>query len=191
METAARSVKPRLTWRSVELLFELLEQPEPVLSGAALADTVGADARPLLAAGFLVPDGHEAAASSGDHDARPLDLAWSAETKTFGYFDPAEGWVSVDGPQLTRYRASIAAITPALLARVNSAGKQAKPWPSEFVWDFGELRVPHRTQRVPALLVRRAGDPPSWQTIRRALLKSATGQNTSAFGNVLFGINAK
>ena len=65
---------------------------------------------------------------------------------------------------------SIAATKSALLARLNSSGKLAKPWPCEFVWDFGELRVLHRTRRVPALLIRRAADPASWQTVRRALL---------------------
>ena len=97
MGAAARTVTPYLPWSSIELLFELLEQPKPILSGAGLTDTVAGDAQPLLAAGLLVPDSSETVASSGDHNDRPLELTWCAETQSFGYFDRARGWVSVTG----------------------------------------------------------------------------------------------
>jgi hypothetical protein len=163
-------VTPRLTRQSVELLFEIFEQPEPVLSGAVLADMVCAEGDPLVAAGLMVPNGHEAADSSREHDDQPLDLTWLPDRQAFGYFDASRGWISVDCARLTRYRIDEQAMADALLARFGTQAGRGKSWVPETVWDLGDIRIPHRTKRVPALLVRRVHDPVSWQRIRSALL---------------------
>ena len=141
-----------------------------MISGTALADGVPSEGMPLVAAGLLVADGYEATVSSRDHDDRPMNLTWSTEMGRFGYFDGSRGWVTVDASRLIRHRIDLQATIAALLARLGNSAKPVKPWPIDTVWDLGELRLPHRTRRVPAVILRRVTDPASWQDIRAALL---------------------
>ena len=64
MGSFARTRDPGLTAGSVELLLELIDQPDPVLSGSVLSDFLSTDGSPLLAAGLLKPSGHNLAVTS-------------------------------------------------------------------------------------------------------------------------------
>src|SRR3954447_541364 len=85
---------------ALALLLELLEQPEPVLSGMALRNFHGCTGAALLAAGLLYADGHETvAAAEEEGDGVPVSLTWSPEEESYGYFSAA-GWTSIAEEQL-------------------------------------------------------------------------------------------
>ena len=170
MGAAARPLSPRLPAALLELLFEILEQVEPVVSGTALADFAAAAGAPLVAAGIVKSHGHEATDSSQEHDDRPLDLVWSAETGAYGYFHPLRGWVTVDADRTKRFRVDIEVVAAALLARFRGPTRSPASWLADRVWELREIRIPHRTRRVSTLLVRRAVDPLAWREIRKLLL---------------------
>jgi hypothetical protein len=155
---------------ALELLLDLLDQPEPVIAGPVLIDVYPAAERQLVGKGLLVPDGHEAADSSRDHDDAPVALTWSDEEQSFGFFNSQSGWVSVDTERITRYRVDRRAVAEALLGR---AGRPAANHgtPDE-IWDLREMRVANRTHMIQVVLLRRAHDPQVWQATREWLAQS-------------------
>lgn len=62
---------------AVDLLLQILEMPNPVVTAAAI-ETLGARrAAPLIELGLLKPAGHErSSASMSDHDDAPVNLTW-------------------------------------------------------------------------------------------------------------------
>src|SRR5262245_14773185 len=94
----------QLSRGAVEFLLRTLETPHMRVTAAALSLQPPSLKDELLGCGYLVPDGYEAAASSPDLQDRVVSLLWSEDSGTFGYFDPAEGWVSVDHEAVTRFR---------------------------------------------------------------------------------------
>ena len=79
------SEKTALSPEAVNLLLELLEAPEPVLSARAF-ELRAAPAAQLVAAGFLVPhDLEEVTTSVGEYDDPPIELTWSEVTGGLSY----------------------------------------------------------------------------------------------------------
>jgi hypothetical protein len=92
--------KATLSREAVELLLELLELPEPMLSSEAFELRAKA-ARQLVTAGLLIPHDHEEVATSlADHDDVPVPLVWSEELAALSYFSPTVGPVRVPRERL-------------------------------------------------------------------------------------------
>ncbi|WP_426954182.1 hypothetical protein [Muricoccus radiodurans] len=97
-----------LTPEAVNLLFTLLEQREPVLSGAA-AELCAAESALLIEAGLLVPDGHDdVAVRPGDDDDVPVSLFWSDTLGGLAAFGPTAGPALVPRDHLLRRRVHMA-----------------------------------------------------------------------------------
>lgn len=155
---------------SVNLLLELLEAPEPVLSGAVIADFHLEAGAALAAAGLLRPCGYvEAAPSPADHDDIPVSLVWCPVHQALGVVDPITGWVEVPHDRLLRHRL---AVDVALAAMASPLGLQRGWQPQELVpdlaWDLGEVRIGRAKQRTPMWFARRLADPNVWHRLREA-----------------------
>lgn len=145
---------------AVDLLLELLELCEPLLSGAAAEFRPG-PARRLMAAALLVPHDHETgAASLADHDDVPVSLIWSDQDAALAYFSPPVGLVPVPHHRLLRHRVDIAAV----LAAVTSEMDLPRRHPPHalvdgMLWELGDVRIGKRPARIPLWFARRLSDP--------------------------------
>ena len=160
--------RSNLDRRAVDLLLDIVELPDPALSGAALEDFFCGTAEPLLSSGLLKPAGYEAvSASLADHDDVPVTLSWSAEARGYGYFSPTAGWVTVPGDRITRYRADMPTVIAAVFA-LRGTSRRTEPFAlaPELLWEIGELRLGRRTHRVPIWFGRRLHDPAVWRQIK-------------------------
>jgi hypothetical protein len=165
MGSFARTGDPGLTARSLGLLLELLDQPDPVLSGSALADFLSADAAPLIGAGLLKRSGHSPTDTSIDGDDTPVSPVWHNDG--FGYFG-ASGWVDVDADRLTTYVVDVEALCRALLPLEKN--RHVTEMVPGVLWDLGTVRLPHRRLRVPVTIARRVFDRASWHAVRTRLI---------------------
>lgn len=157
------------------LLFDLPDRPDPVLSPVAFADYFSTAGRHLLDAGLIVAEGHEAIAISDDHDDAPVSLIWSAEHGRHGHFSATAGWISVDPAAISRYRVNIETVLAMSLGGLKSQAA-VRPVVDTLVWDAGDVRLPHRTQRTPLWFARCVGDPRAWRDIRALLISRPTAR---------------
>ena len=164
MGASTRSRNPYLTSRSVELLFELLDQPDAMLSGSAMEDFLSAEATPLIAAQLLKPHGHVATCTSAEGDDRPVALV--RHEGLYGYFG-ASGWLTVEPERLTSYAVDVATLCRALVPDEKSP--RMKELVPNLLWDIGAIRLRGRRQRVPIVLGRRVFDATAWRAIRKRL----------------------
>ena len=154
----------------LELLLNIVEAPEAVISGAVLDDYYASEAAVLKETGLLKPHGHEAASvSRTDHDDAPVTLSWSAENEGLGYFSPAAGWITVPDYRIARYRVDF----PVLLARrmvQTDVSSRSGPVPlvPDLLWEIGAVRLGRRIQRVPIWFARRLHEPSVWRQIKDA-----------------------
>ncbi len=157
-----------LSREAVELLLELLELPEPLLSAAAFELRAEA-AGNLLAAGLLVPHDHEeVSTSAADHDDAPVALTWSEELGALSYFSPAIGPVAVSSQQLLRRGVTMHQTFAALTSGIDLS----RSVPSELVqgtlWELGDARLGRRAARVPIWFARRLWDRAVQQQVLEA-----------------------
>lgn len=152
--------RPQFDVEAVDLLLQVLELREPVLSGAT-AELSPGPAAVLAAAGLLVPHGHEdVSASQADHDDTPVSLIWSEAHGGFAYFSPAVGLAPVPQERQVRYRVDAAVMLDAMAARLDRPSNQAAfPLIDGVLWEIGEVRLGRRPVRVPVWFARRLADP--------------------------------
>ncbi|TQF78663.1 hypothetical protein FK498_08690 [Elioraea sp. Yellowstone] len=162
--------QPPLDAEAVDLLLEILELREPLLSGAAAE--LGPRAAALLkAAGLLVPHDHEAvSASLADHEDTPVSLIWSEAAGGVAYFSPAVGPVAVPRERLVRHRVDIDAVLNAVAEKLDRpSSRPAFPLVDGLLWELGDVRLGRRPARVPLWFARRLGDP----AVRRQVADAA------------------
>jgi hypothetical protein len=146
---------PGLTPAAVNLLLELLEQQQPVLSAAAAPLAEGADA--LLRSGLLIRAGDEAViASLDDHEDVPVSLFPTGEDGAVAYYSPSSGPVIVPPEQLQMHRVDL----PKAFALLAVELALPRGWrPMELVegllWEIGHARLPGRKARIPVWFARR------------------------------------
>ena len=155
---------------AVDLLLQVLELKEPLLSGAA----AGLSPRPasvLVAAGLLAPHGHEdVSASLADHEDTPVSLIWSEAHGGFAYFSPAVGLAPVPEERLVRYRVDLTGMLDAVAEKLDRpSSRPAFPLVDGVLWEIGEVRLGRRPARVPLWFARRLGDP----AVRRQVAEAA------------------
>jgi hypothetical protein len=152
--------RPPLDAEAVDLLLQVLELREPILSGAA-AELSPRSAAVLAAAGLLVPHGHEdVSASQADHEDTPVSLIWSEGHGGFAYFSPAVGLAPVPQERLVRYRVDAAVMLDAMAEGLDRPSNRAAfPLVNGVLWEIGEVRLGRRPVRVPLWFARRLGDP--------------------------------
>jgi hypothetical protein len=160
----------RLAPGSVDLLLQLLEAPQPILSGEALAGPYRTAAAPLMAGGLLIPAGYEAVATSGsDHDDAPVTLSRSDDGSGFGYFSGHAGWIDVPGQTITRHRLDImrtlAMLTEGLDVNSRASGACIV---EETLWDLGAVRLGQRPRRSSLWFARRLAVPGNHAQAREA-----------------------
>lgn len=145
---------------AVDLLLEILELREPLLSGAAAELRPGPSAL-LTGAGLLVPYDHEAVtASPADHEDTPVSLIWSESAAGFACFSPAMGQVAVPRARLVRHRVDLEVVLDAVAERLDRPrGRAAFPLVGDVLWEIGEVRIGRRPARAPLWFARRLGDP--------------------------------
>lgn len=152
--------RPPLDAEAVDLLLQVLELREPILSGAA-AELSPRSAAVLAAAGLLVPHGHEdVSASQADHEDTPVSLIWSEGHGGFTYFSPAVGLAPVPQERLVRYRVDAAVMLDAMAEGLDRpSNRVAFPLVNGVLWEIGEVRLGRRPVRVPLWFARRLTDP--------------------------------
>lgn len=161
--------RPPLDAEAVDLLLQVLELRDPVLCGPA-AELHPRAAAVLVAAGLLVPHGHEdVSASQADHEDTPVSLIWSEADGGLAYFSPAVGLVPVPQERLVRYRVNVAMMLDAMTEGLDRPGNRAAfPIVEGVLWEIGEVRLGRRTARVPLWFARRLGDPAIRRTVADA-----------------------
>ena len=140
-------------------------------SAAALQSFPAQVGAQLIAAALIRQDGHEAVATSmADHDDSPVTLTWSADSRGFGYFSPAAGWVGVPHADINRYSVDLAGVMAALTAKMQLSPKAA---PSvliaDHLWEIGKSRFGQRANQTPIIFGRRLHDVGTWHSVRRTL----------------------
>ena len=157
---------PRLDTEVVAFLLELLEQQEPLLSGAV------AEMRPtavagLAGAGLLADAGHETvSASLADDDDVPVSLIPGPDGRGYGYFSPAMGWVAVPNERLKRSRVDVDLVLRRIATLLNlPRGWSPTPLVPGLLWELGDAWIGRRTQRVPLWFARRAFDTACWREV--------------------------
>lgn len=161
--------RPLLDAEAVDLLLQVLELREPILSGAAAELSPRAPAL-LAAAGLLVPHGHEdVSASQADHEDTPVSLIWSEADGGFAYFSPAVGLVPVPQERLVRHRVDAAVMLDAMAEEMDRPSNRAAfPLVDGLLWEIGEVRLGRRPARVPLWFARRLADPAVLQQVADA-----------------------
>lgn len=152
--------RPPLDAEAVDLLLQLLELRDPILSGAA-AELSPRSPAALAAAGLLVPHGHEdVSASLADHEDTPVSLIWSEAHGGFAYFSPAVGLAPVPQERLVRYRVDAAVMLDAMAKGLDRPSSRAAfPIVDGVLWEIGEVRLGRRPARMPVWFARRLADP--------------------------------
>jgi hypothetical protein len=155
----------------VALLLTLLEQREPLLSGAA-ASMQPEETALLAEVGLLVTDGHEdVAAAPGDDDDVPVSLFWSDSLGGLAAFSPTAGPVLIPIEQLRRRRVDIAIV---LASMTRDFGLPVRWQPVELVrglvWEMGEVRLGQRPQRNSLWFARRLWDRSVQRQVEAALV---------------------
>jgi hypothetical protein len=156
---------------SLSLLLQLLEAPEPILSGEALHGPYCAAAGPLLAAGLLTAADYEPVTTSlADHDDSPVTLSRSDDATGFGYFSASAGWVNVPDRVLTRHRLNIPQTLHALGVKLDPSRRvPAERVVDDVLWDLGAVRLGRRPRRTSLWFGRRLSIPASYRRAREAL----------------------
>lgn len=151
--------RPLLDAEAVDLLLQVLELREPILSGAAAELSPRAPAL-LAEAGLLVPHGHEdVSASQADHEDTPVSLIWSEAHGSFACFSPTVGLTPVPQERLVRYRVDAAVMLDLIAARLDRSSNRATfPLVDGVLWEIGEVRLGRRPARVPLWFARRLTD---------------------------------
>jgi hypothetical protein len=154
----------------VALLLTLLEQREPLLSGAA-ASMLPEETALLAEAGLLVPDGHEdVAAAPGDDDDVPVSLFWSDVLCGLAAFSPTAGPVLIPMEQLRRLQVDVAVALASIAAKLDLPARwQPSVQVEGLVWELGEVRLGNRPQRNSIWFVRRLGDSTVQRQVEAAL----------------------
>lgn len=143
----------------------MIETPDAVISGSVLDGYYGRVAPALKAAGILQPKDHSrAAVSLVDHEDEPVNLTWSPEHRTYGYFSPTAGWVSVPGDQLATYRVNFSKLIGHVVERLDLPPRAgAVELVPDLLWEVGDARLPGRSKRTSVWIGRRLGDPAIWK----------------------------
>jgi hypothetical protein len=145
-----------LTGDAVELLFQVLELPESVLSGAAIELHPAASERLIKAKLLVAHDFEEVSSSQSDHDDALVSLFWSEKDHALAYFSPKAGIVPVPSQGLARYRVDFDAVLAAALAELDLPSKWT---PSvvvaDLVWELRDVRFGRSKTRSSPWFVRR------------------------------------
>jgi hypothetical protein len=161
---------PTLDRDSVELLLQVLEMPEPVLSGIAMHDHYATAAAPLIAGGLLKALGHEAVDVAAEQQSdTPVPLSWASHCTGLGYFSPQEGWVAAQDGRLVCYRADPVVILKAALVRIlrpNRLGLVC--WIDDHLWEVGDVRLGRLRHPISIWFARRLDVLAIWNGIKDA-----------------------
>ncbi|MGE0759587.1 MAG: hypothetical protein AB7O38_21395 [Pirellulaceae bacterium] len=154
---------------AVDLLLKLLEQPEPVLSGAMAADYYPAQSAALKTLDLLLDDGYDAVAvPEFDHDDQPLSLDWDADQNSYCYRGQDGRPHFVSGERLRRYRLDIVTAISRMTATIRQPHRRpADPLADDMIWDAGMFALPGRSAGMSVWFARRLSDPQVWSHLRR------------------------
>ncbi len=147
-----------LSSEAVELLLELLELPEPLLSGQA-ARSYPMPLAQLTAAGLLAShDFEDVTTSLADDDDVPVSLTWSEQAGAPTYFSPAVGPVAVAAEQLLRRSVVIPETLRAIIAGFDILASSPFQLIDSLLWEIGDVRLGRRSAPVSIWFVRRLWD---------------------------------
>lgn len=156
--------------KAVGLLLSVLENPSARISGSLLSDSYPKQEAALLAANILKPCGHlPVAVSLTDHDDEPVSLTWSAEHEGYGYFSPAEGWITVSNERLAVFGVNYPVFLAQMMVQFDlaSCGGATALIP-DILWEVGDARIGRRKTRTSIWFARRLYDPAVWRQIADA-----------------------
>ena len=155
----------RLDQQAVDFLLSVVETPDAIVTGSTLDDYFGAVAPALKVNGILQPNDHQrAAVSLADHEDEPVNLDWSPEHRSYGYFSPSAGWVTVPGDRMASFCVDFDKLFDQLLDRLDLSSRSSpRVLVPGLLWEVGEVRLPGRSKRVPIWVGRRLADPTVWR----------------------------
>lgn len=144
---------------AINLLLELLEQLEPILSGAA-AELEPTLKDQLIGSEFLVHyDFEHVTTSIADHDDTPVSLTWSEQRGSLTYFGGTAGQFAVDQERLRRWQVAVDTV---LKVATVDFDLQARDTPFNLIdgilWEIGDARLNMRRPRTPIWFARRLWD---------------------------------
>lgn len=173
--------QPALARNAGELLLALLEQRRPAVTCSVFADLDPDIGLQLRSSGCLrrtsVRQSIQIVDAGG---AAAVDLQWLNAHERYGYFDPADGWVTPDPEEITVYRLDASWWLAWLTAELDliNAGRPIE-LVADHAWDLGDFRV-CRNRVVPLLFARRLRAP----YVRTAVV-TALGRRSGRSGGVL------
>ena len=171
-------LRPRLDRPAVDLVLSVVETPSVIITSEVLDGYYALAGDALKASGLLEPSGEQRTlASLVDHDDEPVDLLWSGEHMSYGYFSPAAGWVTVPNAKLSSFRVNFEKLIEQVIGRLDCTKQSpAVVLIPDLLWEIGEVRLQGRSKRVPVWIARRLADPAVWgQFVDTVRLRPAPG----------------
>lgn len=144
---------------AISLLLELLEQPEPILSGAA-AELEPTLTDQLIACELLVHyDFEHVTTSMTDYDDVPVSLTWSEQLGSLTYFSGSAGLITVDQEKLRRWRVAVDRMLGSAIVDFDlQVGRNPYPLIDGLLWEIGDARLSKHRPRTPIWFARRLWD---------------------------------
>jgi hypothetical protein len=158
-----------LSHSAIDLVLQLLEPPEPVISASAIALSEKCAAEELIAKNLLVPFGHEQVSSNRDDDDALASLSQAPNGRGLGYFDARCGWVSSAPEELIRYRLDLDLVLKQMLGALRPSLMPPRNIIEHVLWDAGTIRLGRRLTRPSLWIARRIHHRPVWDKVRTAL----------------------
>ena len=158
-----------LSETGLRFLLGLAELARPVISSGILAEQFGDEARALIDAGYLIPDGNRKTVlvTVGESEV-DVPVMRDGNTGQFRCFHPDRGFQDVDPLQLGTFRLDTDRLPE---IGINLLGMPANTKPMTLVpdhlWDLGQDYL--TTKKFPIYLVRRLGRPGIHDRITEAL----------------------
>jgi hypothetical protein len=158
-----------LSRSAIDLVLQLLELPEPVISASAIALSEKRAAEELIAKNLLVPFGHEQVSSDRDNDDALASLSPAPIGVELGYFDSRSGWRSSNPAELVRYRLDLDLVLEQMLGALRPSLMPPRNIIEHVLWDTGTIRFGRRPNRYSVWIARRIHHRPVWEEVRTAL----------------------
>jgi hypothetical protein len=154
---------------AIKLLFDCLESPVMLMSGAVL-QRYPAEATLLKQSQLIKPSGHEQVGTMvADDSDMPVSLTWSSEDGGYGYFDDVAGWVRVSEDELVVWTVDVGALISVMTRKLQLPSKPPTTILNDLLWDLGAGRLGHRPKRTPLMFARRLSDPATWEAIQTSI----------------------
>ncbi len=162
-----------LSKRAIDLLLRAMEARSTSLQASALRQVSPQATDKLLKAKLLVPNGHvPVVVGMDDYEDEPMEATWSAELRSYGYYDSVGRWITVTDQDIAACRVDYGlALAKALVAFERAGPSCPTTLHADLIWDVGTIKLAGAKAPVPVWFARRLGDPGTWAQLEALIAR--------------------